>query len=177
MLAGNAGYDPAATFLIQRTTLTSTTSTVTFSSIPSGYSSLQVRCLVRNSGAGTSLDDLYLKVNAITSNYTYHTLRGDGSAASAVGSTGNADMKTQGIVPQNGNTSGLFGVTIVDIHNYTSTTQNKTLRAFSGVDKNGSGWVTLNSWLAQTTSAVTSLTFTSDNSFVSGSTFALYGMK
>lgn len=169
--------DPASFVSIASQTLGSNTRTITFSSIPGTYQHLQLRCLVRNVRVGTSLDDLYLKINAITTNYTYHALRGDGSTADAVSDTGYGNMKIQGIVPQNSNTSGIFGVTVIDIHDYISTTKNKTVRAFSGVDTNGAGWVTLNSSLTQTTSAVTTLILTSDVDFLSGSTFALYGIK
>ena len=51
LLAGNAAYDPAATFLIQRTTLSST-GTVTFTSIPQTYKHLQIRFLARHSASG-----------------------------------------------------------------------------------------------------------------------------
>ena len=42
-LAGNAAYDPAATWLIASTTLTAAQGWVEFTNIPSTYTSLQLR--------------------------------------------------------------------------------------------------------------------------------------
>lgn len=85
-----------------------------------------------------------------------------------------------GYVPTNGYSSNIFGVLIIDIHNYTLTTQNKTIRAFSGFDTNGAGVVSLNSGLWQNTNAVTQLSFSNENNgfdWLAGTTVSLYGIK
>jgi hypothetical protein len=173
MLAGNAGYDPAATFLIQRIN-GSGVSSVTFSSIPQTYSSLQIRM---NWLASVSGNGLLLEINGSSSGiYDNHWLRGNGSAASASYSINTSFNFLPTII--NGSSTTYPTGSIVDIHNYTSTTQNKTIRSFGGVDLNGSGEVVLASGLWRNTSAITSLRiYMSSGTFSSGSTFALYGMK
>jgi hypothetical protein len=71
-----------------------------------------------------------------------------------------------------------MGAFIIDIQDYSSTSKNKTVRTFSGVDFNGSGSVNLYSSLWMSTSAISSLTLTSNTGeFSTNTTFALYGIK
>lgn len=174
MLAGNAGYDPAATWLIQRTTLTTTATSVTFNSIPQTYASLQVRFIAKNNSAAGALPVFNFN-NDTGSNYAYHYLTGNGSAASASGVATTSYIQ---IYDFPDNTANIFGAAIADIHNYASTTQYKTLRSFHGFDANGSGNVRIGSGLWMSTAAITSvkIDFQGD-SYPAGCTFALYGMK
>jgi hypothetical protein len=85
-------------------------------------------------------------------------------------------------IVRNNATSGIFGVSIIDIHDYASTTRNKTFRFLTGNDRNGAGILALFSGLWMSTSAITSLTFVPNNiggaqTFISGTTFSLYGIK
>jgi len=178
MLGGNAAYDPAATWLIQRQTLTSDTGSVTFSSIPTTYTSLQIRCITRDNGSGTSgSSGLLVRLNGDTgSNYAWHYLYGNGSVTGAFGAATQTSMY-MGVVMRNGLLADTFATNIIDIHDYNSTTRNKTLRCFSGYDRNGAGEVYLYSGFRNNTAAVTSITLLPDAlSFKAGSTFALYGM-
>jgi hypothetical protein len=75
-------------------------------------------------------------------------------------------------------TANAMGSGILDIHDYTSTTKNKTFRSITGRDNNGSGQITLYSGLWLSTSAITSISLnTSGSNFTTASTFALYGIK
>jgi hypothetical protein len=184
MLVGNTAFDPAATFLIQRTTLASDTSTITFSSIPSTYKSLQIRFIVKNTGTGTSINDnnLYLQFNSDTAgNYTDHSLSGyyiGGSSVSA-GGVANTSNIPIGLAPPNGTgLTNIFGTGISDIHDYASTTKNKTVRSFYGTGSNAEGWVALRSGVWRSTSAITSISLTVNNrTMLAGTTIALYGME
>lgn len=172
---GNAPYIPdySATFLISRTTLTSASSSVTFSSIPSTYQHLQLR--VNFLADSTNGYAAWIRLNGSSSSiYSWHYLYGNGSSAGA-GSGASSTWIYAGTV--NGFNTTYPQVGIYDIHDYTSTAKNKTLRGFAGIDLNGSGDAGLYSGLWQSTSAITSLTFVSDVAFKTGSTFALYGMK
>lgn len=180
LLAGNAAYDPAALFLIERQTLTSTAATVTFSSIPATYKHLQVRVLAQST-RGAYYDEWKLRVNGDTgSNYAHHRLWGTGSSASASG--GASATSIDPLMPSTDNaTPDSFTVGIIDILDYASTTKYKTIRAFGGNDTNytanNNGVVVLHSSLWQSTSAITSLTFSlAVSSYAIKSTFALYGM-
>lgn len=169
MLAGNAAYDPAATWLIQRVAGTGSSGTITFSNIPQTYQHLQIRCNIVYSS--TVL--VRFQFNGDTgSNYARHILYGDGSTA---GADASSSYTSNPIIYVGGSTGP--NVAVVDIHDYASTTKYKTSRIFSGNDNNGSGYVTLMSGLWMSTSAVTSIDIISSANFASGSTFALYGFK
>jgi hypothetical protein len=173
MLAGNAGYDPAATFLIQRVAGTGSSGSITFTSIPQTYKHLQLRI---NTISTVSGNGTLLEINGLsTSIYDNHWLRGNGTAASASNSINTSVNFLPPIVT--GTSTTYPNVTIVDIHNYTSTTQNKTVRSFGGVDSNGSGEVAISSGLWRDTGAITSLRiYMGSGNWTTSSTFALYGM-
>lgn len=178
MLAGNAAYDPAATWLIQRINGTGSAGTITFSSIPSTYTSLQVRWMARSANNGGANETLYLRMNSSSTGYAWHYLYGYGTSASAGGAATQAQIYVDEF-PGSTVTANIMGAGIIDIHNYASTTQNKTIRTFAGDDRNGSGHAALYSGLWANTSAVTSLTLytASGQAFSTSTTFALYGMK
>lgn len=168
--AGGAG----GAFESIATATPSGTGTLTFSSIPSTYTSLQIRM---NWLASVSGNGLLLEINGSSSGiYDNHWLRGNGSAASASNSINTSFNFLPTII--NGSSTTYPTGSIVDIHNYISTTQNKTVRSFGVVDLNGSGEVVLASGLWRNTSAITSLRiYMSSGTFSSGSVFSLYGIK
>ena len=181
LLAGNTAYDPAATFLIQRITATGSVSTVTFSSIPQTYKHLQIR-YISNTGRAVSGNDLtWIRLNGDSgSNYAIHRLQGDGSSATALGST--PQTYVWGLGACASPSTSTLAASIVDIHDYTSTTKNKTVRVFQGVDFNDGttqSVVQLSSGLWINTAAITSISFTTNtgSNFTSTSTFALYGLS
>lgn len=183
LLAGNTAYDPAATWLIERVNGTGSANTITFSNIPQTYQHLQIRYLARSTQAATT-SSLTLRINGdSTANYAMHGLAGDGASATAAGegTSGGRTSISIGYGPNpitGGNaTANVMATGIIDLHDYASTTKNKTVRNFTGYDLNGSGAVALSSGAIFSTSAITSLTFTTSTAFASTSTFALYGFK
>ena len=153
-------------------------SSIVFSSIPATYKHLQVRILSRDARSA-SLNNVHMRVNGDTgANYTYHTIYGDGSTVTSDGGTGST-VTDYIYEPSALVTASVFGTSIFDILDYTSTTKNKTIRMIGGYDANGAGRVNLTSSLWLNTSAITSLTFlnSSNNNFVQYSHFALYGIK
>ena len=158
------------------------TSYVEFTSIPSTYTHLQVRILSRSPYSATvEFDSLTLRVNGDTgSNYSYHGLRGNGSAASADANSSVAFTKLAEQVDDAYGSSIFTGV-VIDLLDYANTSKYKTFRSLGGADTNGAGTVALYSGLWQSTSAVTSLRFYSGTGLARGfnqySSFALYGIK
>ena len=69
-----------------------------------------------------------------------------------------------------------MGVSIIDIHDYASSTKNKVIRTVSGNDQNGAGNIYLTSGLWLSTAAVTSITLFTTANYLN-TTFALYGVK
>jgi hypothetical protein len=152
--------------------------TINFTSIPSTYKHLQIRAIARTTKAGTSYETEYMRINADSgSNYAFHRLYGNGSTVS-VGSSSSTSLIACYEIPQAGTTASSFGATIIDIHDYASTTKNKTVRAFFGYDVNGAGIVNLGSGLWMNTAAITSLQMNAaGDAMTAGTTFSLYGIK
>lgn len=164
---------------IATATSTGSSATLTFSSIPSTYSSLQIRFMSKPAASGGAIK---MQLNGVTtSTYWYHYLVGVGTAAAA-GSSGAANDSIFVMDNLAAPVANIFGVGIIDIHDYASTTKLKTIRAFSGTDDNttsNGNEVQLWSGKNGATTAISSITFanTSGQNFASGSTFALYGIK
>lgn len=154
-------------------------STVEFTSIPSTYKHLQIRAIGRggNSDVGTTYT---LRFNSdSSSSYSYHRLLGTGSVVSVIGGGSTSEMYLYaGLTGANAN-SNVFGVSVWDILDYSSTTKNKTVKYTGGLDNNGSGFVGLGSGGWFNTSAVTSIRLATDGgtNFTQYSSFALYGIK
>lgn len=166
---------------IATVTATGGEASLIFSSIPQGYASLHIRGLAKDAVNATGTDYVDIRLNSDSAtNYAYHSLQGSGTAASASGSASQSTIRCYYAETRGGATlTNMFGVMMVDVHDYASTSRNKTVRSFSGADTNGGGGVALNSGVWLSTSAVTSLTLLSGGSSVwaAGSTFALYGIK
>lgn len=154
-------------------------SSITFSSIPSTFKHLQIRAIAKDTGTtyGTGLQ-AYLRMNSDSgANYSYHFLRGQGSSAAA-GGGGTYNQMYLGYYPGSSSNTYGFGVMVIDILDYANTNKNKTARALSGDDLNGSGTIALTSGLWQSTAAISTITITcNDVAFAQNSTFALYGIK
>ena len=180
-LAGNTAYDPGGYWPIASAAGTGSSGTITLSSIPGTYKHLQVRYSVRCDGVSTSNAQLRLGLNGDTANnYTYHYLQGDGSTVSALGETAQGFATQYQASPGGGTTASTMGVGIIDILDYSSSSKNKTIRVFSGVDFNNAytGYATSSSNLWLSTAAITQMTFTlSFGNFTTASSIELYGIK
>ena len=185
MLAGNTTWNPwepagAYDALATVTVPSGGAASITFAGIPQGYKHLQVRGMARgtvNSSPGLSL---YTNFNGDTSsNYYCHQLRGSGSAAEATYYGPQPSIQQQRVLPDINANASMFGVFIIDILDYASTTKNTTTRLLGGYDTNNttSGYVHLDSGFWNNTAAVSSVVFTTDGNFPQHSTFALYGIR
>jgi len=148
---------------------------VTFAGIPSGYKHLQVRVMALTAASGKVMT---MRFNGDSSaSYTWHYLNGQGSIASAGNATGQTYARFFG---QNiGTNTTNPSVSVIDVLDYANTAKNKTMRALSGSDNNGSGEVSLESSLWINANAINSLSFQLNDSsnFSANSSFALYGVK
>ncbi len=151
-------------------------STITFSSIPSTYKHVQIRVSIVSSTAGAVS---YMTLNSATTNYSRHRLVGYGTGTDSFWSSNPASICIFGDYTGTAATPNAAAA-IVDILDYQNTNKNKTMRIFSGVDRNGSGEIEFLSGLWMSTSAVNRLDFTiggSVSTFAAGTQFALYGIK
>lgn len=162
---------------------TGSSSTITFSSIPSTYTHLQIRGILKNTSTFTGDASFTVTFNGVGgTSYAWHQLRGNGSAAAASAGSSQSSMAsfyTQ--VSSNASYSNRFGVFIMDIHDYASTTKNKTMRLFAGVETNNAktDYVSLSSGLFVNTSAISSITITESDaqSWTTTTQLSLYGIK
>lgn len=166
MPAGNT-YEAIAT-----QTLGSTTSAVTFSSIPSTYTDLVLVC---NARAATNAS-MNIQFNGDTgSNYSYTVLDGDGTTASSNRQTNTSAIQLAAWSIAMGSTTNPSQV-IANIQNYSNATTNKTvLTRSSVVNASNAAGVDAFIGLWRNTAAITSLTINSTTLSV-GSTFSLYGI-
>lgn len=170
--AGAGAASVPAYELISTTILSAFSTSVTLSSIPSGYKHLQVRTTLYN-GNSNGLVRMTVNGDNTAANYRSHRMYGNSSSVQSTTYTGNPWMY---ITDLSANAS-TFAPGIIDILDYGSTAKNKTVRGFSGFF-NASD-VSLYSGLWMSTAAVTSLTFTDNGGyrFDAGSRFSLYGIK
>jgi len=155
-------------------------SSVTFSSIPSTFTHLQLRCYALPPGT----QGLYIQANFngdTGTNYAIHEFEGAASIYQA-GYGSQTYMRFCGAYNSGSNLVGYPVVSIVDILDYANTNKNKTSRVLTGSDSNNSvGGVALQSNLWVSTAAVTSMTLYayssgSLSSFAANSKFDLYGI-
>jgi hypothetical protein len=173
-------------FALATISLTSASSSIVFSDIPSGYTHLQLRGIAKNVTTGNAdYDAIRVRVNGDSgTNYSWHYIQTQ--AASNVGSNGtdSANYYYSGGCVRSGTTgtnqANFYSTTIIDILDYSSTSKYKTFRGISGTEYAGTYSFLLfsgGSW--RSTSAITSITLVTDTAvnFAANTSFALYGIK
>ena len=162
--------------LIEAKTLSSSTSSVTFSSIPQTYTDLKMLVSARTDRSGQDNDALYISINSNTSNLTSKLLEGIGSGTPN-SYTASGTIKVFPIVGSTA-TANTFGNGEIYFSNYTisqyksfigdGVNENNATQAIAGLSAN----------LWSDNAGITSLTFTAiGTNFISDSTFYLYGIK
>lgn len=159
--------------LIDKTTLTGTQSTVSFTSIDSSYTDLVLKISARSSYSN-GYDQMRISFNGSSSSFSAKYLLGTGSSAVS-GNTvpqliGHADAATA--------TSNTFNNAEVYIPNYTSSNY-KSFSADNVQEDNTSlALVSFTANLWSNTAAINQITLALEiGSYVSGSSFYLYGIK
>jgi len=181
LFAPSGAYDSIAT-----TTLSSAASTITFSSIPSTYTHLQVRFIGRSVTTNGTYDSLLMRFNSDTgTNYSEHAILGNGSAVYADVNNGVGYIVVDPIT-SSGAIASNFGAGCIDIIDYANTNKFKTIKHNSGFDNNATGatafqygYNTFGSGNWRSTSAISTITFNtgSASNFAQYTSFALYGIK
>lgn len=174
MLAGNTVWNPwepqgAYDSLSTVTVPSGGLASITFAGIPSTYKHLQIRYSANCTATGNPT----VRFNSDAgSNYAYHILYGQGSAAAAVSGASQSFIYL-GTVYQN---TSVFNGGIIDVLDYANTSKTKTMRALTGAENNSAGEIGLFSGLWNSTSAINSITIAISN-FTENSQFTLYGVK
>ncbi len=170
--------DTGAMFPIQNIVLSAgSASSITFSNIPSTYTHLQIRGIVRSSNASSTAGFIMRANGDSGSNYSAHNLGGSGSSTQANAYVSNTYMYPGPAMPAANATANVFGAMVIDILDYANTNKFKVMRSLSGFDGNGSGEIYLNSSAWRNTNAITSLSLSFSSNCVQYSQFAIYGIK
>jgi hypothetical protein len=159
-------------------------SSITFSSIPSTYTHLQIRMSARSDRANSGANTVFAYANgdeapSATTNYYSHYLAGDGSSASAGAlSSANPGYGFYFGFAIGANATNNISPGVIDILDYANTNKYKVSRSLAGTDNNGSGYLGLFSSVWSNTAAITSLKLVCYSyNFTQYSSFALYGIK
>jgi len=149
--------------------------TISFTSIPSTYTHLQIRYASKNQAAS---DTTLIRFNNDSgSNYSYHRLSYSGSFSAT-----SYPSATYGELPAtaySGTGSGVFGSGVIDIFDYTNTNKYKTVKMLGGFRDLGSGGSTaFNSMAYYSLSAISSIQIIPSPNWVDApSVFSLYGIQ
>jgi hypothetical protein len=161
-------------------------SSLTFSSIPSGYKSLHIRGIAKDASGGSTISG-YINItfngDTSTSNYAFGYLAGDANLTTSAAHNGtglNGYIGAYGAkAGQSTTSSTAYGAMLLDIIDYTSTSKYKTAKMLSGFAEASStvGKISAGSGVWQSTAAITSITLTTTNTFATNTTYTLYGVK
>jgi hypothetical protein len=169
---------------IATATGTGSSATITFTSIPTDYTHLQIRLIAKSTDTSSSVHDLLIRFNSDSgaSAYTYHSLYASGGTYGDFTNTydsANSSINIEGLIDSGAGLSSVMLASIIDILEYKSTSKRKVLRHFSGfVYDTSLSNVSFGSGLWDSTSAITSIDIISSTAnFTTNSQFALYGIK
>jgi hypothetical protein len=174
---------PPSFYNIATVTAAGGETSLTLSSIPSTYKSLHIRAMFKDTYTtiGDFVPSIRFNSDATGGNYETHSLYGQGTGAGATSGSSTAINFYFGGPSSYTGTTNMFGVNIYDIDDYASTTKYKVIRHFGGSNINATGTqygVSLESGVWLSTGAISSIKFLpAANTFVAGSTIALYGVN
>jgi hypothetical protein len=158
---------------------------IEFTSIPSTYTHLQIRGIVKLSRTAGN-ENLGMRLNSDTgSNYSYHQMIGTGTTITKEGQANQTYMYLGETIGSWASAASMFSPNVIDILDYANTNKYKTIRTLEGGDQNGNAapngdtgkmGFTSGSW--RNTNAITSIKIYPTGGTISQyTTFALYGIK
>jgi len=169
----------AATYtLIASSNVTSAVNNITFSSISSAYTDLVLHytAIQMDQASGISNASFYLQANGVTTSvYASRGIRTNTSPTvlgfSSTGAAGELTWSADSV-------SNTFGTTgLLNIFNYASTSRLKGGVGHAGNSPQSQGNDAVESWLFNSTAAITELKFYPQrNNFISGTVVHLYGI-
>lgn len=165
--------------LIESNILTSSASSVTFSSIPQDYKHLQIRATTRTDQASTAVGSELLLNSDTGANYAMHFLYGNGSSVLS-GSGTSQTYAYWAVTNGNNETANVYTAIVTDILDYSSSNKNTTIRTLNGTAGSSVTRIYERSALWMNTNAVTSITLRGSGgtpNFMAGSRFSLYGIR
>lgn len=153
-------------------------SSISFNSIPQGYTDLVVKISARSNASGTTRDGLFITFNGSSSGYSRTNLLGLDSNATISNRTSSASNMQIGDMPAASASSNTFGNMELYIPNYAGSNYKSLISDYAAENNSTSSWIVgMFADLWSNTSAITSLTIsTGGGSFVQYSLVSLYGV-
>ena len=151
-------------------------STIEFNNIPQVFTHLQIRAYAKNTSAGNV--DCRIRFNGDTTNSWYSVLQSYGNNSSFTsGIDANSNRGTFIYIP--GSNLSAWGIGIIDITDYTSTSKTKHIKTIQGFEGDTTtGFCLFRQSLGKTQKPITSIQIYPDtDSFAQYSHVALYGVK
>lgn len=157
---------------IASTTLGSSAASVTFSSIPSTYTDLVIVSFSANTAINGNGQGIRFNSDTAT-NYSKTYLYGDGTSAVSGRGTSQTNISISNLPISS---TGVFAATVTNIQNYSNATTYKTVLSRGGGANTGNLVIAyVGTW--RSTAAITTIDLINDSgSFITGSTFNLYGI-
>lgn len=163
--------------LIASVKLNSSASEVFFGSIPQYFQHLQIIYSLRSTYNGGGDNGITTFNGDSGNNYTEHLIEADGGTANPYSSANRANLRWIIGCAGSTTTAGIFQAGIVDVLDYSSSYKTKTLRAFSGLEKSGAGYIDFASGLYNSQTPISSMRITANGqSFIAGSEISIYGI-
>ena len=162
--------------LINKISLLSNTATISFTSIPSDYTDLILLCSMRSDRSGSSIDNVRLKINNLSSGYSEVT----GSLFNSSISNNSASSLTQTIpifCTASSAPSGYYSNSETTIFNY-SLIQEKSISSVSVTGGSSNSNILLFAGLLSNTAIINSIELSPvlGTNFITGSSAFLYGV-
>jgi hypothetical protein len=165
-------------FKIETVEVASPVASVTFTSIPQGYTDLIVKVSARTNNNAV-FDNAQVRFNSDSgSNYSRKIIASEGTGINNISATGNAAFFASYSLNGTTATASTFSNTEFYIPNYASSNY-KSISVDSSVENNATtGYDGLAAGLWSSTSAITSIELapSSGTAFLTNSTFTLYGV-
>ena len=171
---------PSTYTLISSNVLSTSAASVTFSAIPSTYTDLVLRVSARDSQTGTG-NFIPLQVqfnNTGVGFYSLTNLLGNGSTASSSRASNRNSFDPQTALNSSSSTTSTFTSIEVYVPNYNATMNYRVASIISATEQNASAAnITTTAGIFSNSLAINRIDLIAVSSFVSGSSFYLYGIK
>jgi hypothetical protein len=151
--------------------------TITFSSIPQGYTDLKIFVSARGTGSFSETGFTLTFNGDSSSNYSNTRVEGSGSSASS-GNASNATSLFVGNLVGTTGTANTFASNDIYVPNYTGSNYKSVLFDYAPENNGTANYAGVGAGLYRSTSAITSITFGpgSGTAFAQYSTFSIYGV-
>lgn len=174
---GGAAYELLETYTVGSGGQTSVTFSNLNSSYGSTYQHLQIRMVVRDGNANSSVRT-ELEFNGSATGYASHELEGGSGATPTSSNFTSGTFARMGRIIGGSGTANVFSALVVDILDPFETTKNTTIRSFGGSTSYNRVYLASGFW--NNTAAITSMKLQPEDgvgTWAQYSRFSLYGMR